>query len=209
MGNNRQLCKLDMNPKSTSPKEIEDTIRTIVSCLEDKVKIVEFHNPIKLIEDLEELGVADSFDGNIAESYLKFVSNGNLMSDPVIKKYGIPRQLSYTYFYEGLDWLSPTVIYQYSLESVIDKLLVADLFYLKATTDPSFHPYEPYFYGEFKDEIPLVWTTMESFVFFIDDQLKIELELLLDKEIKIVDQEREFIHSPQVDKHIIKVGVNN
>ena len=73
MGNNRQLCKLDMNPKSTSPKEIEDTIRTIVSCLEDKVKIVEFHNPIKLIEDLEELGVADSFDGNIAESYLKFV----------------------------------------------------------------------------------------------------------------------------------------
>ena len=198
-----------MNVKGSSSKDIEDTIRIIVGCMESKTKIVEFHNPIKLIEDLEELGVADSFEGNIAESYLKFVSNGNLMSDPVIKKYGIPKQLSYTYFYEGLDWLSPTVIYQYSTASVIDKLLIADLFYLKATTEPSYHPYEPYFYGSLSDEIPLMWTTMESFVFFIDDQIKIELELLLDKEIKLVDQEREFIHSPQIDKHIIKVGVNN
>ena len=99
MENNRQLCKLDMNPKITSPKEIEDTIRSIVSWMEGRVKVVEFHNSIKLFEDLEELGVADSFEGNIAKSYIKFVSNGNLFSDPVIKKYGIPKQLSYTYFY--------------------------------------------------------------------------------------------------------------
>lgn len=209
MENNRQLCKLDMYPKNTSPEEIKDTIRSIVSCMEGRVKVVEFHNSIKLFEDLEELGVADSFEGNIAKSYIKFVSNGNLLSDPVIKKYGIPKQLSYTYFYEGLDWLSPTIIYQYPLESVFDKLLVADLFYLKATTNRSFHPYEPYFYGNVNDEIPLMWTTMESFLFFIDDTFKVELELFLGKEIKIVDQEKEFIHSPQAYKHVIKMGVNN
>jgi len=105
--------------------------------------------------------------------------------------------------------LSPTVVYQYASIDVVEKLLVADLFYLKSTADVSFHPYEPYFYADLKDEIPLMWTTMKGFVFFINDKLKIELELFIDKEIVLVDQEKEFIHSPEVDKFIIKIGVNN
>jgi hypothetical protein len=209
MDKTKQLYKLDVDVKLNSPSEIEDVIRGVVACIQQNSKIVEFHNPLKLIEDLEELGVAEAFEGNIAESYLKFVSNGNLISDPVIKKYGIPRELSYTYFYEGIDWLSPTIVYQYSSNDVIDKLLIADLFYLKAVSDVSFHPYEPYFYANLNDDIPIMWTTMNGFVFFIDEKLKIELELLIDKEIVLVDQEKEFIHSPEVNKYVIKIGVNN
>lgn len=205
----KKLYKLEVDVKTNTPSEIEDVIRVVVGCMKQYSSTVEFHNPIKLIEDLEELGVADTFDGNIAESYLKFVANGNLISDPVIRKYGIPRELSYTYFYEGLDWLSPTMIYQYSMNEVFDKLVVADLFYLKSTTDVSFHPYEPYFYEKIDDEIPLMWTNMQAFIFFIEEKIKTELELLLGKEVVEVDQQKEFIHSPEVDKRIIKIGVNN
>lgn len=209
MESNRQLYKLEVDFGIDDLQAIDDDIRTITKCLQGKSKIVEFHNSLKLIDDLEELGVASTYKGNIADSYMEFVSNGNLVADPVIKKYGIPRELSYTYTYEGMGWLTPTIIYQYSFDRVEEKLLNADLFYLKTAGDSSLNPYEPYFYENINDEIPLMWIALESFVFYIDTQLKVELEIALGKDIVLVDQETEFISSPEVDKKGINLGVNN
>ena len=44
-------------------------IDAVFSVLEDNVDFVEFHNPLTTIEDLEELGVAPSFNGSPLESY--------------------------------------------------------------------------------------------------------------------------------------------
>lgn len=209
MANTKQLYKLELDFEVDDLQGIEDSIRIITRCLTGKCKTVEFHNSLKLIDDLEELGVAATYKGNIADSYMEFVSNGNLIADPVIKKYGIPRELSYTYTYEGMGWLTPTVIYQYPFEQVVENLETADLFYLKSAEDSSQNPYEPYYYENTGDDIPLMWIAMESFIFYIDAQLKVELEISLGKEIALVDQENEFILSPEVEKKGISLGVNN
>lgn len=209
MAEAKQLYKLEVDFGSDDLQAIEDDIRLITKCLSGKSKVVEFHNSLKLIDDLEELGVAATYNGNIASSYMEFVANGNLVSDPVVRKYGLPRELSYTYTYEGMGWLTPTIIYQYAFDRVEEKLATADLFYLKTAQDSSLNPYEPYYYENAGDEIPLMWIAMESFIFYIDAQLKVELEISLGKEILLVDQETEFILSPEVEKKEINLGVNN
>ena len=65
----------------------------ILDTIGNKIKFVEFYNSLNTIEDLEELGVAENYLGNPLGSYLEFVSNENLVADPVINKYGIPEPI--------------------------------------------------------------------------------------------------------------------
>ena len=71
----------------------------ILDTIGNKIKFVEFYNSLNTIEDLEELGVAENYLGNPLGSYLKFVSNENLVAEPVINKYGIPLELGFTYLF--------------------------------------------------------------------------------------------------------------
>ena len=110
---------------------------SILDCLKEDIHYVEFYNSLNTIEDLEDLGVAQDYLGNPLESYLQFLSNENLILDPVVTKYGIPLELGYTYLFEGLTWLTPTIVYKFDYSKVEEKVKTADVFYLKTPNDPA------------------------------------------------------------------------
>jgi len=184
-------------------------IDAVFSVLEDNVDFVEFHNPLTTIEDLEELGVAPSFNGSPLESYLEFVSNGNLLLDPVIFKYGLPRELGYTFIYEGIHWLTPTLVYKYSFSTVFERIRNADLFYLKTPGDPKLNPFSPHFFTNGNDEVPLFWIDNGNVYLYISPHEKVELDSLLPDHVSEVDELNDFVSSPEVEIHYIDIGVNN
>ena len=181
----------------------------ILDSLENKIKFVEFYNSLNTIEDLEELGVAENYLGNPLGSYLEFVSNENLIFDPVINKYGIPLELGFTYLFEGITWLTPTIVYKYEYDNVKEKVKIGDLFYLETPNHPDLNPYSPRFFCKSQMEYPKMWIDNETILMYLTVNEKLELELITNIQLNEVNESNHFYFPPETKIVPIQLGVNN
>lgn len=205
----KKLYHIDIDLEDNVKENARLLFKNVIESLSDRISFVEFHNSLNTREDLEVLGVAAEFKGNPLASYLEFVSNENLMLDPVVLKYGIPKEMGYTYSFEGVDWLIPTIVYAYSFKQVSEQVLTGDVFYLETLSNPNLNPYNPRFFDKNDDNVPVVWVDNESLLLYITNDEKVALELVLDKDLEEVDVENNHFSSPEVEIHSIELGVNN
>ena len=181
----------------------------ILDTIGNKIKFVEFYNSLNTIEDLEELGVAENYQGNPLGSYLEFVSNENLVADPVINKYGIPLELGFTYLFEGITWLTPTIVYKYEYDNVKEKVKIGDLFYLETPNHPDLNPYSPRFFCKSQLEYPKIWIENETILMYLTINEKLELELIANIQLNEVTASNHFYFPPETQIVPIQLGVNN
>lgn len=184
-------------------------ILSILDCLDDKLNYIEFYNSLNAIEDLEELGVANTYSGNPLKSYLNFLAGENIILDPVVTRYGIPLELGYTYLFEGVTWLMPTIVYKFDYQIVKDKVKGADLFYLKTPNNPELNPYSPRFFSNLNKSMPKIWIENETILLNLTVNEKIELELATDIEFTEANETTDFFSSPETNLVPIQFGVNN
>lgn len=181
----------------------------ILDNIGSKIHYVEFYNSLNTIEDLEELGVAENYLGNPLGSYLEFVSNENLIADPVIYKYGIPLELGFTYLFDGIIWLTPTIIYKYEYINVKEKVKGGDLFYLETPNHPDLNPYSPRFFCKNQPKYPKIWIENETILMNLNLNEKLELELVTNLNFNEVKASNNFYSSPETKFVPIELGVNN
>jgi len=205
----KQLYHFDIEFDENVVTFSRNLMMSILDCLEDEIHYVEFYNSLNTIEDLEELGVAPNYFGNPLESYLEFLSNENLILDPVVTKYGIPLEMGYTYLFEGIQWLTPTIVYKFDFVKVLEKVRTADVFYLKTPNDPDLNPYSPRFFCKEDDNIPMVWIDNESILLSITSNQKLQIELACDIELTKVEEENSYFSSPETQIIPFVLGVNN
>jgi hypothetical protein len=187
----------------------KNLVLQILDNIGSKIHYVEFYNPLNTIEDLEELGVAGNYLGNPLGSYLEFVSNENLIADPVIYKYGIPLELGFTYLFEGITWLAPTIVYKYEYNKVKEKVKVGDLFYLETPDHPDLNPFSPRFFCKNKPENPKIWIENETILMHLTLNEKLEIELAANVHLNEVNASNHFYSPPETKTVPIELGVNN
>lgn len=181
----------------------------ILDNIGSKIHYVEFYNSLNTIEDLEELGVAENYLGNPLGSYLEFVSNENLIADPVIYKYGIPLELGFTYLFDGIIWLTPTIVYKYEYINVKEKVKAGDLFYLETPNHPDLNPYSPRFFCKNQLKYPKIWIENETILMYLNVNEKLELELVTNLTFNEVKASNHFYSPPETKIVPIELGVNN
>lgn len=184
-------------------------ILSVLDCLDADIKFVEFYNSLNTIEDLEELGVSNTYAGNPLKSYLQFLSGENIILDPVVTRYGIPLELGYTYLFEGITWLMPTIVYKFDYQIVKEKVIEADLFYLKTPNNPELNPYSPRFFSNFNKKTPKIWIENETLLLDLSLNEKLEIELATDVQLMQVNDAVDFFSSPETNLVSIQFGVNN
>ncbi len=187
----------------------KNLIMLVLDNLESKIRFVEFYNSLNTIEDLEELGVAENYLGNPLGSYLEFVSNENLVADPVINKYGIPLELGFTYLFEGITWLTPTIVYKYEYNKVKEKVKIGDLFYLETPEHPHLNPYSPRFFCKSQLRYPKIWIEHETLLMYLTINEKLEIELNANIQLNEVQESNYFYAPPETKIFPIELGVNN